>query len=428
MVQIERSGERIQEFIIAFDEAPEEGLNIILQSAVAVADECIFPGRVIAGAAPLQEHLKMRLVQDVDLGEESEDPLALVVLHLADVLAWVRSSVERVVGEDAQRLAIRVAIAAPLDVSSESSDAESVEARFRRAGWLALQLTESYAGGAISRASWAQRWAQLKQLEVPAKDWSPVIIVPEALAAVASHLLQPGQANGEFATLDVGGGTTDASFFWFNNGHVGGFDFPEAWYYAMHSDPQTGSKMLAEIPTETPPEADVQTLHQRLLAVRNLADPDDQPSVECYLSSIRDVHREAWKQAIQARNPPGEREALDLGHWCDEDGHAVWTLLWLGGGCRWTRVEQSLQAFRVYNEIKPPRRVTEMQVPSHIGVLKRDGSVADTSRAFIPRYMLVVAHGLAHRIPDLPEYSQEPRAPVRTPPVAWEPPPHTVHA
>ncbi len=124
-------------------------------------------------------------------------------------------------------------------------------------------------------------------------------------------------------------------------------------------------------------------------------------------------------------------------YWQDSDEDADWTLLVLGGGAGWPTLVDSVGLTRVYQLIGPPKVARSMDGPIWADVLLQDGTIAaqfhlddhrySTDRIRVQGHMLVVAHGLSHRAPDLPRYEEERAPAVAKPLPAWEPPPHTVH-
>jgi hypothetical protein len=231
---------------------------------------------------------------------------------------------------------------------------------------------------------------------MPEPRMSPVTAVPEALAAVTAFLLTPGRDAGNYATVDVGGSTTDISFFWHQSV---AFD-PElrgkASYYAWRSK-QIGT-----------------------------AKADDRQQ---FLHGVQAAYRETFRDAFCVR--PICRD------WCSGDT-ARWTLLLLGGGTAADGVEEHLRKHPPDQcQIANHDEVKVLTVPVNTKILLSDGRTAEPHMpsGWGPTgnplrtlgRLLTVAFGLAHRPPDIPRYGTE--APVPPPPLPppWEPPPNTGH-
>ncbi|MCH2153893.1 MAG: hypothetical protein MK089_11190 [Phycisphaerales bacterium] len=433
VVRHEQPGQPDDVMIMAFDGQDRTDAKLIIPSAVGLRSGTLVPGRCLKGGEDVHEHIKLSLIERAKLGLTHEhydwdSEIAFCSLHLADVISCVRKSLKRRLGEAARKLPIRLAIAAPLSVEESDEESVLVERAFREMGWYALQLSETLGPGEIDSRIWRSVWSRLIREEVPAVDSSPVSIVPEALAAVSSYLLQPSRQPGLYATIDIGGGTTDLSFFWFNTGRYSDGGDQEAWYYSMETSPIGFGGLLGYVHDVLQGEAG-HTSHQRLSQLSSLQPYLERDGVLEFLEEIHGTYVGAWKNAY--------RVDQNMKTWLDRSGSSTWTLLLLGGGAGWDTVQDHMKQNTPYELIQNHMAVESLEIdratpvllPSgkHAPEIDRDDYRWHDDRVHVHGHMLSVAHGLSHRAPDLPCYGQEDHKPPPSSPPCWVPPEHTVH-
>ena len=342
------------------------------------------------------------------------------LMHLSMCLASIREAVRAHLGES--NFKTHVQCAAPLEpggqsaigqVSEESRPAAAV---FRELGFRALRGSRLVTGWELDAGQAAvvieAAFAEL----MPAPEESPVTLIPEALAAVAAYLENADVRSHLFATVDVGGSTTDVAFAWYQSPDMQREGEPICWYQAMTTT-RVGTNELVD--AVFGPDADGRAFAHAELARRPTLTTGD-AAIACHtvVDEIHDAYREGWKRALNQHNEP-------LRIWIDGRSTA-WTLLLLGGGTDLDLVEASLAV--------PPgtpayfdthRDVQKLGVPGRLTVLSSSGRRLEPARVTNSRHrdpvhqsasMLVVAYGLARRAPDFPgweRYEQVKRHEVR---------------
>lgn len=434
VVRLEVAGTPDRVMVMAFDGSARSDARIVLPSAIEVTERSVMPAYSLTGTGRSLEMLKTAIVGEIDRGLEdhalrrSNGPFAWAMLHLAFVLAKTRSALTAWLG--GKQLRFYLNIAAPVGADPNNQRFVRIREVFRELGFRALVVSSitPAAPPTLSRAN--ECIARGLSAPVPEPHLSPVLAVPEALAAVTSFLHAPDRSEGNYATIDVGGGTTDISFFWFQTGRFDEAAERKAWYYAASTYP-VGTSDLIRILGLDVSSRQGRTTHERLRDLVKHTDPALTDGADAFLRKLNDCYTRSFRESFALR--PSFRE------WAKNGSTASWALLLLGGGCGIPFVREQLQ-------VSPPQRcnfvehggVEVLSAPRHLDILTASGKVvpaARTRRWNSERdvldevgHLATVAHGLAYRAPDIPKYGTEERVAPLAPAPGWEPPPHIVHA
>jgi len=222
-------------------------------------------------------------------------------------------------------------------------------------------------------------------------------VFPETLAAMTAFLKMPGRQKGNYASVDIGAGTTDVALFWF---HKTDGD-PQACYYSAASYAVGMDDIDAAI-AEVSPRSD-----QHVREAREQLGAD---TVNQYADHFRPVidaiyahYRRTWGQAYE--NCPGE------GQWVQEvNGRrtAQFTLCLVGGGAKFAPIEQ-----RLIEPFKNALRMDDIpyeipSVPARLKMIFRRRVAEVPDRCDRYRSLLLLAYGLSEHAVDIPRY--EPNA------------------
>jgi len=353
------------------------------------------------------------------------------LLHVADVLAYVRGIVGMHLGGAPEEVYCNVG--APIGADEEDGDNQVLKDAFRDLTLRGLDASVHLASGQIDESDWDRvyRWALRRPLLLP--EFSPVTVIPESLAAVTAFLASPARQRGNYATIDVGGGTTDLAMFWYQTGETSQTGERKAWYYATRSSMVGTGQLASAMARDTAPAAG-RTVHERMAAGARLRDMEGHPAFRILRQGLDAAYRDLFKRSF--------KRVPQFGEWVNVDNRTGaksknWDLLLLGGGAGRSVLFEHFADSQPNDQLGDHRCIELLSAPSSMGVLLPSGEVAKGSRAgnggvndVVTRndYMLTVAHGLCFRTPDIPRVGQEERRELRPLPPAWEPPPHTVHA
>ncbi len=231
--------------------------------------------------------------------------------------------------------------------------------------------------------------------EIPLQDFdeSDAYVVPETVAAIACFLRRPSTRPGKYMTLDVGAGSTDASVFWLHKGSS-----VEPCYYASDSlhlgmdsidmslDPVSQSYEGASMRSR---RETLQKSHGGLDRFRSRC--------EKALGSINGHRRRTFGQGYQKEKQAhrwGDRKDADI------------DLLLIGGGCQVDIVQKIARSDLWENTIGKPRtRNLNLEITQHVLLPGgKDYQLDHIDEIKEKSYLLIIAEGLANKIPDIPEF------------------------
>lgn len=434
VVRLEVAGSPDRVVVVAFDGSTRSDARIVLPSALEVTERSVLPAYSLTGSRRTLEMQKTAIVSEIDRGFDDhalrrpDGPFAWAMLHLAFVLAKTRSALTAWLGSE--QLRFYVNIAAPIGADPTVQRFVRIRETFRGLGYRALVLSSQTPAAPLTRSKAHECIAHGLTVAVPESHVSPVLAVPEALAAVTSFLHAPNRTEGNYATIDVGGGTTDISFFWFQTGRSDDAAERKAWYYSAGTYP-VGTSDLIRVLGLDGSSSQGRTMHEQLRDLTKNTTLSQASRADALLRKLSKYYTLSFRESFALR--PNFRE------WAKNGSTASWALLLLGGGC-------GIQFIREHLEKSPPQRcnlvehgdVEVLSAPRHLDILTASGEIlsAANTRRWKPErdvldevgHLATVAHGLAFRAPDIPTYGSEESVPPPAPRPPWEPPPHTVHA
>ena len=432
VIRIESAGVPDRVAVLAFDGRTRRDARVVLPSAMEVLDGSIFPADSLLGRGRIVETLKTKLIAEVDSATEHavlrrpDGPYAWILLHLASVLGVARSAITKSMGK--RRVGYYLNIATPVGADPANPRDARLREVFREAAYRALALSAEWPVRRVTEAEAGELFRQGMAFDVPGVGDSPVVSVPEALAAVASFLNAPGRRAGNYATIDVGGGTTDTSFFWYSTGEHDAAHERKAWYYSARTDPVGTNDLIAGLrgPLVEPKGL---TSHEHLWNLDDHVNRVRPRDLSAFIGGLNGSYRESFREAFSLRPV--------FSDWCREF-RARWTLLLLGGGCGFPFVQTHLSATPPLNlNITGHGGVETLSAPGHLDIILPDGTVLPPVEPDYWRpaedvvrstgHLLTVAHGLAFRTPDIPKFGLESRVDSPAAPPDWQPPPHTEH-
>ncbi len=342
------------------------------------------------------------------------------LMHLAMCLASIRKAVRAYLGH--ARFKTHVQCAAPLEpggrtaIGQMSEESQPTAAVFRELGFRALCGSRLVNGWQLSAENAAAVIDAAFAEPMPTPDESPVTLIPEALAAVAAYLESPDVGAHLFATVDVGGSTTDVAFAWYQSPDVQREGEPICWYQAMTTT-RVGTNELVDAVFGPDVEKGAFS-HEELARRPSLTMGDSASACRTVVAEIHDAYQQAWKQALTHQGEP-------LKFWI-KDRTTTWTLLLLGGGTDLDLVAEALALPpHAGSLVDAHQEVRSLRAPGQLKVLSRTGERLDVSRLTDPARrdpvyrsgsMLVVAYGLSRRAPDFPGwelYEPDPGSAIR---------------
>lgn len=432
VVRIEVPGEPDKIAVLAFGGDSRLNAKIILPTAMELFDSTLLSSYQLTGQGQLIELIKTRLICEIDQNLDAtvlrrqDGPFAWAVQHLASVLSVARSAIAHWMGS--ARLHYYLNIAAPIGADPDNPRDAKIGEVFREVAYRALCVSSEWPAQPPTLKEAHALFEKGMSIRVPPPNVSPVIAVPEALAAVTSFLHAPNRKAGNYATIDVGGGTTDISFFWFQTGQYDAAHEKKAWYYSVCSKPVGTNDLLAEL--EASADAPIGlTSHERLWSIWEdevAVEPENRDGL---LFGVDATYREAFREAFVLR--PIHKD------WCT-DNKARWDLLLLGGGCGFHFVQEHIRSTPPNNSnIAAHRSVTVMGAPRHLDVLLPEGQILTQTAVGgwrspndvleLSGHLATVAYGLSFRAPDIPKFGQEAPVEPPPPPMPWQPLAHTEH-
>lgn len=427
VIRIESAGVPDEVAVLAFGGDRRTNAQVILPTALERVGGKLVPADQLRRRGEIVELLKTRLISEIDRGmsegqlRRPDGPFAYTLLHLASVLAIARSAASAWTGT--RRLRYYLNIAAPVGADPANQRDARIREVFREVAYRALALSERWPQEPPTDRQAEELVAAGMAVRVPGVESSPVTTVPEALAAVTSFLHVPNRRAGNYATIDVGGGTTDISFFWFQTGQFDPAQEKKAWYYAVRNAPVGMSDLLARL-KDDPGNRTGKPAHERLRDCGDLREVLSPGDLDEFLLGLDSSYRETYCEAF-ATWPIHQ----DWSH----DGRARWTTLLLGGGSGCPPVRDHLTHHPPTDvNIREHGKVECLAAPNHLPVLLPDGRILPSTGqgAWRPGtdvirangHLLTVAYGLAFRAPDIPKRGVQERVDPPPPPQPWEPP------
>lgn len=317
----------------------------------------------------------------------------LCTLHLSVILSEVLPLIPKVIGVDSSRLRISVNAAAPLQQLKEFGP---VGPYFERAVFYALRIAEA----GVARRCWpiadAMNALQMVRKEpLPAESLSPTALFPETHAAMTGYMLLPESEKGLHGLLDVGAGTTDVSFFWFQKDP----NATKAWYYSTGTMPKgmdDVDRLLAPV-LKVPPH--------RLRSERESKNPE-------WLAENGHIFKDlSWSVRKHLGEIYLEAKKVDQRTWAwvdKEKGVAQCRLFLVGGGAACAPLVEISSKKPLEGNIWKyvPLRLL---VPSTESVVAPNGSIQALGKAGFDdaRPLLLLAYGLAHPRPDVPKFIRD---------------------
>jgi hypothetical protein len=232
-----------------------------------------------------------------------------------------------------------------------------------------------------------------RQEPMPDEAHSRTKVYPETHAAMTGFLLLPEAEPGLYALLDIGAGTTDVSFFWFQKNQAGTC----AWYYATG----TTSRGMDDV-------------DRALAGMLNV--PPSQ------LRRAREARGEAW---LTDHGPKFADVSCDIGahfdrvHWQArqvdqrdrawmDNGKALFRTFLVGGGCGCLPLVQRIRK-------SPPQgmswavRPSRLLVPENVSVVDSEGAFGTlgSGRYDRERQLLLLAYGLSYPRQDMIKFARD---------------------
>lgn len=420
VVRVETRGEQDRIFALACAGDNRSTAQVVIPSAVEEHGVELLTGVHLRGRGHVYENLKLELIREVLEGKASGElrrlggPFARSVLHVASVLSIARCATQSLFRD--RKLAYYINIGAPLGPDASDPAHRRLQVVFQDLAHRASLLSETAPCRPLTKAE-AQQLLQtvLNGRECDAAT-SPITVVPEALAAVTAFLHLPGRPAGNYATIDIGGGSTDFSFFWFQPADISSNGQAKAWYYAIRTE-LVGTHLLLDALASLCSEHRGRTRHERLKFIPSLEPHRERPQVRDFLERVAHGYRRCFGTSFEVRQ--------DFRDWCLH-GVARWELLLLGGGCADEVVQRDLRARTPNAVIKGHPSVRFLKAPASLDVVLPDGVLlrplrGQTDVLQTDGHLVTVAYGLSHRAPDIPEYGKEEPKPPRPLPPPWEP-------
>jgi hypothetical protein len=314
----------------------------------------------------------------------------LSALYLSHVMRIAKQRLLATLGGDASAIRITVNSAAPLDQMDEFG---RVGEHFERAlfhGWMLAD--QSCNDWPIEQALGSLRMTQREN--VPAVEQSPTRLFPETHAAMTAYLLLPQSERGLYGLVDIGAGTTDVAFFWFQKDEAE----TKAWYYAA------GSRRVGMDDVDSALRCVLHNADGNLRAARQ-ALPDEALTeslslIEPVANEIRRHQATVLHSAMQVDQRPTAWRS---------GGRVHYRLFLAGGGSmcgqlRANAVDKPLLPGEAWEE--PP---SPLAIPLNTKVALADGTIVPVRSLSEPAVsrLLLLACGLAHPRPDIPKYERD---------------------
>lgn len=315
----------------------------------------------------------------------------LCTLHLSVMLSEVLRVLPTSVGAAIPQLRLTLNAAAPLDQLRQFGTAGPY---FDRVMFYALKLAESGAPRRRWRASAAMDALRAgRQEPMPDEAHSRTKVYPETHAAMTGFLLLPDSEPGLYGLLDIGAGTTDVSFFWFQKNQAGTC----AWYYATGTTPRgmdDVDRALAGV------------LKVPASQLRRAREARGEDWIADQGPRFADVSRDISSHFERVHWKAREVDQRDWA-WIDK-GTALFRTFLVGGGCGCSPLVERIRR-------APPQGMnwsvgpSQLLVPEHISVVDSEGDLGTLgSRGYDhERPLLLLAYGLSHPRQDMIKFARD---------------------
>lgn len=314
----------------------------------------------------------------------------VTTLYLSVVLGETLLAIQRGLGVAASSLRVNVNAAAPLDQLQEFG---SVGEYFDRCFFYALRLAESGSPRRRWPADDALRClAEVRRETLPDTSMSPTRMFPETHAAMTAYTLLPQSEKGLYAIVDIGAGTTDVSFFWLQKDEAK----TAVWYYAAGTE----SVGMDDVDRALAP------VFKDVDDVRAMREAMREASLARQSERIAPIEKRAYAHYINVYKKASNLDQRDWA-WCDR-GVCQFKLFLVGGGALCGPMVSKLR--RV-----PPKGISWASYPERLTVpTKMNVQLPTGDRSSIKELniacdgsLMLLALGLSHRRPDIPEYARD---------------------
>lgn len=395
--------------VLAFEGSSRNDAQVVFPSAMEIFDGVVLPSYKLKRKGKIIEMFKSDLVAEIRENNPAGPSLHRTdghfcrsVRHLASVLALARRAIAGWL--PSQEFDFHLNIGAPIGADRDNRDDAKIREVFHELAYRALELSAEWPEQPPTIQKSVELSNRSMQIKVPSVNNSRVTVVPEALAAVTSFLKSPSRVAAAFATIDVGGASTDISYFWYSTGEFDALSEPKAWYYSVRSERVGTNNLIHGLNASVDPGFRGPA-HERLSNCSSL-EAEIQPE---YILKFKDALEQSYRNAFR------DAYSLDgnLSSWVNQAQPRVakWTLLLLGGGCGFRVVKDFLQFTPPSNSNAEEHGEVEMlRPPKELGVLLPVGKylplhIADGNDILTQcGHLVTVAHGLAFRSPDIPKY------------------------
>lgn len=431
IVRVETRGMPDEVLIVASSGLVRADSVVVIPSAVELDQGVMRTGIHLSGSGRLIDHFKLGLIDEIKARDPSLDmyradgPFAHALFHVASVIAMTRRAIEKHLS--GRKLRYYLNIAAPIGADPDNPDHQRIRQVFHELAFRALELSDQVPCWPVPEHNIASLLQLSLSVQVPGFDLSPVFVVPEALAAVTAFLHAPNRTAGNYAAIDIGGGSTDISFFWFQTGQYAETGEKRAWYYTIRSEQVGMSNLLSEL-RESMQTLTGRTQHEKLCAIPSLSKHGHRDAVRKLLADVETAYKQAFKDCFQLRH--------NFADWCS-DGIGNWNLLLLGGGMSDNFIRDHLEDYPPHELIKKHRQVDSLGAPLDLNLILPSGQILHYDPASLGRFevdmlrrnshMLTVAFGLSFRAPDIPKVGKEHAVAPPKPPPPWEPSAYNVY-
>lgn len=311
-------------------------------------------------------------------------------LYLSVVLGETLFAIQRGLGVGASSLRVNVNAAAPLDQLQEFG---SVGEYFDRCFFYALRLAESGAPRRRWHVDDALRClAEVRREPPPETSLSPTRVFPETHAAMTAYTLLPQSEKGLYAIVDIGAGTTDVSFFWLQKDEAKA----AAWYYTAGTE-SVGMDDVDRALVPVFGDAD---------DVRAAREAMNRDSLAGQSERIAPIEKKAYVHYAKIHDAATNVDQRDWA-WCDR-GVCQFKLFLVGGGSLCEPMVNKLRRVppKGTSWAGKPERLT---VPTKMAVQLPTGekSTIREQQLMPDSSLMLLALGLSHRRPDIPEYGRD---------------------
>lgn len=315
----------------------------------------------------------------------------LCTLHLSVMLSEVLRILPASVGAALPQLRLTLNAAAPLDQLRQFGIAGPY---FDRVMFYALKLAESGTPRRRWRASAAMDALRAARQEpIPDEAHSRTKVYPEAHAAMAGFLLLPESEPGLYGLLDIGAGTTDVSFFWFQKNQTE----TSASYYA------TGTTQLGMDDVDRSLAGSLNVPASQLRRAREARGED---WIADHGSKFKDVSNKISKHFSKIYCKSREVDQRSRA-WMD-CGTAQYRTFLVGGGCGCAPLVEEIRRAPPLGtswKVSP----SQLLVPEDVSVVDSEGDVRTLGDGGYDheRRLLLLAYGLSNPRQDMIRFARD---------------------